>query len=634
MNFRSLPFSIITIFAGLIGCDTPAKTVSACGDGFIDPAEECDGANLEGQTCQSLGHYNLTGTLGCLATCEYDRADCGGRCGDGVIEGERGEQCEGTNLAGETCEGLGFSGDGLSCDGACHFNTSTCESRCGDGVITAPYEDCEADDLAGGTCQSEGFFTGTLHCNGDCRYDTTGCDGRCGDGIIQDLQGEVCDGLQLDGETCLGRGYYGGQLLCAADCLSLDEAPCQAVGRCGDGLLQLDPSETCDGTNLGGQDCLGLGYDRGELGCGDDCTWDERACILHFTWLEPGGYHTCSIRSDGSAWCWGGNNNGQLGDGTTTRRLVPTAVSSMTSDVSALAAGELHTCALKTDGSVWCWGQNTYGQLGDGTTTWRFLPTAVDGLASGVTALAAGEYHTCAVKTDGSAWCWGQNDHGQLGDGTTNEPLVPTAVSSLTSGVTLMAAGSMHTCARKTDGSVWCWGENFHGQVGDNTTIDRLVPTAVSGLGSGVSTLASGSEFNCVIKTDGSVWCWGRGDTHQLGNGSGADRLVPTAVTGLGASVSGVATGDAHACALKSDGSALCWGNNQYGQIGDGTTDHRSTPTAVSGLASGVSQVAGGRWFTCARKTDGSAWCWGRNDNGVIGDGTTNSQSIPVQVRF
>lgn len=146
----------------------------------------------------------------------------------------------------------------------------------------------------------------------------------CGDGFIDPA--EVCDGLLLEGETCEGLGYYGGELLCAADCRSLDEAPCLAVGRCGDGVIQGDQAETCDGTNLGGLDCPDLGYDRGELACGDTCTLDEGACILHFSRLTPGGYHTCAIRTGGSVWCWGANSAGQLGDGTTTPSNVPVPV--------------------------------------------------------------------------------------------------------------------------------------------------------------------------------------------------------------------------------------------------------------------------------------------------------------------
>ncbi|MBU1411776.1 hypothetical protein KKC22_09700 [Myxococcota bacterium] len=634
MKVRIIHLLTWAMCGGMFGCDNSTNTVDACGDGFVDPAEECDRTDLQGQSCGSLGHYNLAGTLGCTNDCEFDRTECGGRCGDGVLEGERGEQCDGENLAGATCDSQGFSGGSLGCDSACHFDTSACESRCGDGVVTAPNEDCEGDDLAGGTCQSEGFYQGTLRCGDGCRYDTTDCDQQCGDGSIQDLFGEVCDGILLDGQSCEGLGYHGGQLLCAADCRSLDETPCQEVGRCGDSLIQEAFNETCDATNLGGQTCLSLGYDRGELACKVDCTLDEGACILHFARLAPGGYHTCSIRSNDSVWCWGNNNFGSVGDGTTTHRLVPTAVSTLGSGVTALAAGELHTCALKTDGSVWCWGKNDYGQLGDNSTTHRQVPTAVSALSSGVTALAAGDLHTCAIKTDGSAWCWGRNEKGQLGDGTSTQSLVPVAVDTLVSGVVAMDAGTKHTCALKTNGSVWCWGDNFHGQVGDNTTTSRLVPTEVSGLTAGVTALTSGSEFNCAVKVDGSAWCWGRGDTNQLGTGTTSDRLVPTAVTEFGSGVSQVTAGDTFTCARKTDGSVWCWGNNTFSQIGDGTTTSQPLPTAVSGLTSDVSQVIAGRYHACAVKTDGSAWCWGRNENGAIGDGTVVLKSVPTQVLF
>ena len=190
--------------------------------------------------------------------------------------------------------------------------------------------------------------------------------------------------------------------------------------------------------------------------------------------------------------CWGYNGMGQLGDGTASNRSTPTMVSGLSSGAVGIAAGEFHTCALKAAGGVVCWGYNGFGQLGDGTTTNRSTPTPVSGLGGAGLALAAGLYHTCALTTAGGVVCWGSNSYGQLGDGTATQRLSPTPVSGLSAGVAAIAADRYHTCAMKTDGGVVCWGSNQFGQLGDGTRTDRLVPTAVQGLESGISAIAVG----------------------------------------------------------------------------------------------------------------------------------------------
>jgi len=388
---------------------------------------------------------------------------------------------------------------------------------------------------------------------------------------------------------------------------------------------------TCALTTAGGVLCWGTGS-LGQLGDGTTATWRTPRAVSGLasgvTAVAVGQYHTCALKA-GGVMCWGYNGFGQLGDGTTTQRSTPVAVSGLESGVAAIGAGSSHTCAVTMGGGVPCWGKNDSGQLGDGTTTNQSTPTAVSGLASGVTAVATGSAHTCALKTGDGVLCWGDNGAGQLGDGTMTNRLTPTAVSGLASGVTAVAVGQYHTCALKA-GGVMCWGYNGFGQLGDGTTTNRSTPTAVSGLASGATSVA-GYSHTCAVTMGGGVLCWGFNVSGQLGDGTTTNRSTPTA-SGLASGVTSVAAGDSHTCALTTAGGVLCWGRPYSGQLGDGTTMDRSTPTPVSGLSSGATSVAAGSSHTCALTTAGGVLCWGFNDGGQLGDGTTTNRSTPTAV--
>jgi len=280
----------------------------------------------------------------------------------------------------------------------------------------------------------------------------------------------------------------------------------------------------------------------------------------------------------------GWNRNGQVGDGTTTDRLTPTDVSGLATGFAAVEAA-LHSCALNKGGGVKCWGFNASGQRGDGTTTDRLVPVDVVGLGGGVIAITAGiGPHTCALTSEDGVKCWGDNSNGQLGDGTTTTRPAPVDVSGLSSGIAGVSAGWLHTCAVTTTGGVKCWGDNLRGQLGDGTTTDRAAAVDVVGLSSPVVAVASGSAHSCALTTAGAVKCWGANTSGQLGNGGQTDSPTPVDVSSFPDGVAAIAAGSAHTCALTKAGAVTCWGINTWGQLGDGTTWDRSAPVQVVGL--------------------------------------------------
>ena len=322
--------------------------------------------------------------------------------------------------------------------------------------------------------------------------------------------------------------------------------------------------------------------------------------------------NTCALTALGGVKCWGANTVGQLGDNTTVDKSTPTDVSELSSGVAAIAVGDSHACALTTAGGAKCWGSNLFGRLGDNTTVDKSTPTDVSGLTSGVAAIAAGNSHTCALTTTGGVTCWGYNGSGQLGNSASAPKLTPTDVSGLSSGVAAITAGGYHTCALTTAGGVKCWGTNNSGQLGNSTTFDNSTPTDVSGLTGGVMAISAGSIHTCALTTAGGVKCWGGNDVGQLGTFTFAQSATtPTDASGLTSGVAAIATGQGHTCALTSTGGVKCWGYNRSGQLGDNTKFDKSTPTDVNGLTGGVSGIAAGEGHTCVLTTAGGVKCWG-----------------------
>ncbi len=344
--------------------------------------------------------------------------------------------------------------------------------------------------------------------------------------------------------------------------------------------------------------------------------------------IAAGYGHVVSLKSDGTVWAWGDNSSRQLGDGTANTRPTAVQVSGLT-DVVAVTAGYSHTVALKSDGTVWTWGGNVSGQLGDGTTTSRATPTQVSGLGD-VVAIDAGHSYTVALRRDGTVWAWGDNIHGQLGDGTTTRR--PTAVQMLgLDGIIAVVAGNSHTMALKDDGTVSTCGRNIYGEVGDGTSTPRTTAGAVPGL-SGVVAIAAGNYHSLTLQNDGTVQGWGRNGSGQLGDTTWTNRSKPVLMQGIGGVV-GLAAGAEHTMMLKADGTVWTFGSNLRGQLGDGLPSglFRRTPMQVSGLT-GVVAISANAEFGVALKGDGSIAAWGSSDRLQFGDGTSVYRNTAVAV--
>lgn len=340
--------------------------------------------------------------------------------------------------------------------------------------------------------------------------------------------------------------------------------------------------------------------------------------------VVAGGFNTCAIDVAGALWCWGSNALGQLGQGyvggTTCNgdgcAMSPVRVDGLGQDVVDVAIGADHVCAIKADQSVWCWGHNKWGQLGDGTNADESSPVQVGTFHA--TTIGAGSAHTCAIAPDGSVWCWGFNLDGQLGDGTTTNQPSPVQVASMTT-ATEVRAGDLFTCARATNGAAWCWGHGVWGERGDGTTTLMSPPVQVVTVGNSVEQLGARLNLACASETDGGLACWGLGTLGDLGDDAGI-QPTPANVQGL-PSVQSIAVGGAHVCALDGSGTAFCFGDNAVGSIG-GTWSSGPTPRQVAGLPTSVKQLAAGGAHTCALASNGAISCWGQNTTGQLGNGS------------
>jgi alpha-tubulin suppressor-like RCC1 family protein len=366
---------------------------------------------------------------------------------------------------------------------------------------------------------------------------------------------------------------------------------------------------------------------------------------LVFAELSAGAFHTCGVTTAGTASCWGDNLYAQLGFGDRSQvpRPIPALVKDGGSFAAVAAAGGseastgAHSCGLTTGGTAYCWGYNSFGQLGNGNTTGPEIclgavpcastPVAVTGGQS-FASLSTGNLHTCALTPAGAAYCWGGQRFGELGNGTAG---IQTSPVPVVGGVSFaqVSAGYYHTCGITAAGAAYCWGFNNSGQLGDGSQSDQSTPVPVTG-GISFAAVSAGGSHTCGVTAAGVAWCWGFNGNGELGDGTRTDRLSPVLVAG-GVGFTAVSVGTFHTCGLTAAGAAHCWGYNGTGQLGDGTTTDQSSPTLVAGGVSFAAVSAGGL-HTCGRTAAGTAYCWGFNREGQLGDGTMVTRNAPVKV--
>jgi alpha-tubulin suppressor-like RCC1 family protein len=335
--------------------------------------------------------------------------------------------------------------------------------------------------------------------------------------------------------------------------------------------------------------------------------------------------------AQGGLWVWGSNSYGQLGDSTITNRSSPVQTNCGGTNWKQVDGSSYHIAAIKTDGTLWACGYNVLGTLGDNTITNRSSPVQTICGGTNWKQVACGSYHTVAIKTDGTLWIWGYNFYGQLGDSTTTNRSSPVQTIAGGTNWKQVACGSSYTAAIKTDSTLWTWGYNNKGQLGDSTIISKSSPVQTICGGTNWKQVASGSYYTAAIKTDGTLWNWGYNSYGGLGDSTATDRSSPVQTICGGTNWKQVACGDGHTVAIKTDGTLWACGYNKHGQLGDSTITHRSSPVQIITGGTNWKQVVCGYHHTVAIKTDGTLWNWGRNNYGQLGDNTTTNRSSPIQ---
>jgi alpha-tubulin suppressor-like RCC1 family protein len=666
---RSTPVDVIGLQSGVIALAAgSAHTCALTSSGVV----KCWGNNWAGQlgdgtymarltpvVVPTLGNEIKAITAGSLHTCAVTAAgrvmcwgyNMSGQLGDGTTTQTRPTPFELQTVAGVEMLAAGSdhtcalaTGGSVVCWGSNLFGQVGDGNGSGVRLWPAP--------VVGLDTGVRSIDAGAQHTCATMTNDTVKCwgsnfVGELGDGTTQPrstpvdvvgIQGTVqvaragsgysCALIDTGDVQCWGSNFYGtlGNGT-AQDSL----APVPVVDLSGARAFDASDTHACAVTSAHGAVCWGDNF-FGQLGNAmttQRLTPVDVVGIGAVDAISLGYNHACALTAASTVACWGSNYSGQLGDGTTVRRLLPTEVTALGSGVQAVTSGAYHACAIGASGDVKCWGNNQYGQLGDGGTSNHTTPTPVPALGADNLAIAGGRYHTCAITSVGGAKCWGDNSSGQLGDGSTTQRETPVQVAGLASGVLALALGETHTCALMQTGGIKCWGGNWSGELGTGDGQQHTTPVDVPGLTSGVHAISANTTMTCALTDSGMAKCWGYG---VVGNGSpDGSSPTPVDVAGLSSGVVAITQGALHVCAQLVDG-VRCWGRNDFGQLGDGSRETRLVPTDVVGLGGPVEAVSAGSQHTCALMATGALKCWGNNAYGQVGDGTAEGISLPQTV--
>ena len=640
------------VVAGL-GCLWTATLFAACSTSSSAPAG--GGAEFDsGDFDVTFGDAGVDGAATTLAECLA-----------GVLSGPPPSACAPLVACLENATDAGCGADLISCFGP-DYATGTIAGACAGFETCATQHACTP--AAGVTCSEQTTSTCQQCVSGLVSCAATSCKGpflACESGLLSGLYdagmpGDASTGMDA---TVVDSGVKDSSVadVIATDSQGADSVATDAGGDASPG----DSSTVLDGTGpdgsatgfgavtsvsvgldgacaltvAGGVVCWGANQ-LGQLGNNSTTPSLVPVQVSGLTSgalsVSVGSDSACAVTAGGGVVCWGYNNLGQLGNGSTTNSSVPVQVTGLTSGVTSVSVGYQAACAVTAGGGVVCWGNNAYGQLGNNSGTPSSVPVQVVGITSGATAVSIGASSACAVTAGGGVMCWGDGSNGRLGNGAMSTSEVPVQVSGLTSGVTLVSVGTNDACAVTAGGGLMCWGYDQDGELGNNSTTDSPVPVQVSGLTSGVTSVTVGQYSPCAVAAGGDVVCWGYNQDGELGNGSTTPSLTPVQVTGLtgGATTVSAGSGSGSACAVTACG-VVCWGN---APLGNNSSTSSLVPVGVDLLDQGAcpfgmaTSVSAGELSSCATTGGGSVVCWGYNQEGELGDNSATSSDVPVQV--
>lgn len=637
-------------------CVSLASNPSHCGRcANVCPGTTCVAGGCSATCTAGFGDCDGTPATGCETNITTSVAHCG-RCGNACSFANAAVSCVMGSCRMGRCN-AGFA----DCDGnpanGCEVDTRVSVEHCGACgmrcVIPGMIAVCNAGRCEPRTCaagRGECDSNPATVCETDLNTSLSHC-GACGNACAVPNARNVCMGGVCGTAGCnAGFGNCDGTLAngcetdlntsldhcgaCGARCARNNATTSCVSGVCsitacsaGFGNCDANPANGCETAVSSATNCGA---------CGVVCS--SGLCIMgvcdeaRVVQLSAGAQHTCVRRNNGTLACWGNGADGQLGNGSTANRLVPTPVNTI-ADAIEISAGRAHTCA-RSASQVQCWGNAATHQLGSGSMMSSAVPVRAGSL--GVTqSVSAGAGHSCVVNGSGSfhmMMCWGDNALGQVGNGTMTTPITtPTTTNPNFFDWLQVAAGSHHSCGRRQNNTVFCWGDNSAGQLGTGMPASSPGPVQATGI-LDAAEVATGSMHSCARHLDGRVSCWGDNSAGQLGTGDMLRRSSRVYVPGINDAIA-IAAGAAHTCALRMTGAVLCWGRNTDGQLGDGTTANRVAPTSIASLASNVVEIAAGGDHTCARRADHRVLCWGRNNAGQLGDGTTVNRLVPSLVQ-